>query len=172
MIQNLKEKYIFDVVHTHLYAWKEAFRGILSDSLLNELEIGDFISSWKYIMDEDDRTNLIYVTELDRAVGFVAFGPSQEITASFNYEIHGIYVHPDHWGQRIGSQLMTEALHNLKTEDDCRGVFLWVMAGNARSRQFYEKLGFEVTEETRTSARYEEEFEEIKYTYLTNNYDG
>ena len=172
MVKPLEEKYIFDIVNAHLKAWQKAFTGILSESLLDELEIGDFIGNWKCVLDDESRTNLIYVNDLDRAIGFVSFGPPKETCDLFNHEIYGIYVHPDHWGKQIGYQLMCEAMDKIQTQEDFKGIFLWVMAGNAQSREFYEKFGFEATEETKTSSRYDEEFEEVKYIYLTNTSDG
>jgi len=162
MIQTLTEKYIADIASAHVTAWQKAFRGILSDEQLENLKVKDFIDGWKQNISKPGRTNLIWVTEDDQAVGFVAFGePDDEHTES-RAEIYGIYVHPDYWKKGIGYKLMLDAVSK---QESSNGVFLWVMTKNEASRKFYQRFGFVPTNETRVSSRNGDQFEEVKYQY-------
>ena len=165
MIQSLIEKYIPDISAAHVAAWQKAFRGILSDELLDNIKVEDFEQGWKHNISKKERTNLIWVTENDKAVGFVSFGKSYDKAGKIQTEIYGIYVHPNHWGKGIGYQLMKNAVSKISVEENSNGVILWVMTKNTASRNFYERFGFFPTNKTRISKRNNEPFEEIKYQY-------
>lgn len=60
--------------------------------------------------------------------------------------LHGLYVHPDHWGSGVAGALLDAALAALP---DCPEVKLWVLDENRRARRFYEKRGWRANGETR-----------------------
>jgi len=163
MIQPLIEKYIPDISVAHVAAWQKAYRGILSDEQLDNLQVENFIKGWKHNIFKKGRTNLIWVTENDKAVGFVSFGKPYDENEKIQAEIYGFYVHPDFWKKRIGYQLMKNAVLKISKQENFNGVILWVMTKNRASRNFYERFGFSQTKETKISKRNGEEFEEMKY---------
>lgn len=165
MIKRLEVKYINDVAVAHRLAWQKAFRGILSDELLDGLRDDEFVAGWQDMVTRTERTNLVKVLDSGKTVGFVSFGPPYRRDENSNAEIYGIYVHPNYWNQGIGYELMKEAIRDLAKKDDYNGVVLWAMIGNKRSRKFYEKIGFEKTDEARISKRGDESFKEIKYQH-------
>ena len=165
MIQLLQEKYISDISIAHLTAWQKAFRGILSDAQLDNLQIENFVKGWQQNIYKIGRTNLIWVTENDKAVGFVSFGKPYDDNEKIQTEIYGIYVHPDFWKKGIGYQLMKNTVLKNSKQENFNGVILWVMTKNTTSRNFYKRFGFSPTKETRISKRNGEQFEEIKYQY-------
>lgn len=165
VIKRLEAKNIDDVAVAHRLAWQKAFRGILSDVLLDGLTDDEFVANWQDIVTRTERTNLVKVLNKSKAVGFVSFGSSYHQDENSNTEIYGIYVHPDYSNRGIGYELMMAAIHYLAKKENYNGVVLWTMARNKRSRKFYEKAGFKVTNETRLSKRASESFEEIKYQY-------
>ena len=80
----------------------------------------------------------------DCIVGFVAFGPCRdEGVGAARAEIWAIYVTPSHWSQGVGSQLWERARSRL-TAQGYRSVSLWVLMGNERAIQFYDRVGFAV----------------------------
>lgn len=161
MIRFLEEGHIPEVAMAQVLAWQKAFRGILSNALLDTLEVADFINNWQTIIQKKERSNLVFLNNKEQALAFISYGPTQE-EESIQAEIYGIYVHPEYWNQNIGSALIEEALLNLQSEFYSE-VILWTMTENTLSRDFYEKMGFQCTEERNTSSRSGEEFEEIKY---------
>ncbi|BCY14431.1 GNAT family N-acetyltransferase [Actinoplanes sp. L3-i22] len=78
----------------------------------------------------------------DRVIGFAGFGPDREDPRLG--ELYAIYVDPDAWGSDAGRLLFETARHGLASPP--RGpafpaMRLWVLAGNARARRFYERAG-------------------------------
>jgi len=74
----------------------------------------------------------------DDLVGFTYVGPSETPGAA---ELYGIHVAPDRVGTGTGRLLMASALGQLRGLGEPRAV-LWVLAGNARARRFYERGGW------------------------------
>lgn len=167
MIISLRPEHIDQVAELHLLAWQKAFKGILSDGFLNSLTTEDFAEGWKGIMGRKERKNLISLNEEEKVTGFVSFGPPYDPQEKLSHEIYGIYVHPDYWGQKVGYELMNAAIERLEKKKNYKGALLWVMKDNDQSRIFYERFGFRSSEEIRISARGDDEFEEVKYEYLT-----
>lgn len=56
-------------------------------------------------------------------------------------EVYAIYLVPAAWSTGTGRALMDAALGGLRAAG-YRRVVLWVLAGNARARRFYDKAGF------------------------------
>ncbi len=85
-------------------------------------------------------TNIVFtnaeiwlIEQADTVAGFIAFRPGW---------IDHLYIHPDHQGRGLGSQLLVfakSANHTLN---------LWTFQCNPRARHFYEKHGFRVVQMT------------------------
>ena len=134
----------------------------MSDTLLNALTDEKFAAGWYRAIGRTDETNLVKIIEPNRAVGFVTFRTGNEGSAS---EVIKIYVHPDHWGQGIGHELIKRAITSLVEAGKDANAILWTMTRNGRGRRFYEAAGWINTHETRISYIGNESFEEIKYQY-------
>jgi N-acetylglutamate synthase-like GNAT family acetyltransferase len=79
------------------------------------------------------------VAELDgEVVGFA----SAERTWADEVELHTLYVHPDRWGEGVGSALL-EVVEAWAAEQDVDRVVAAVFADNAVGRGFLEARGFE-----------------------------
>ncbi|WKN42422.1 GNAT family N-acetyltransferase [Tunicatimonas pelagia] len=163
MIVELKERHISDVAYAQMLAWQKAFEGILSEELLVRLQAEDFESNWKKIIQQTERKNLVWLNEED-AVGFVSFGEPKDEKESADFEIYGIYVHPNYWNRKVGFELMKAAIDRIQQYSPESTVVLWVMKENLRSRKFYERFGFSSNGLNRTSTRNSEAFEEVKYS--------
>jgi ribosomal protein S18 acetylase RimI-like enzyme len=120
-------------------AWREGFRGIVSEDPLPGNE--EWRASLVKSIASDDPSTL--VAELDRTVrGFVTVGSSRDGDAPPDAgEVRALHVDPATWRQGIGSALMEGALTRLR-ERGYRQVTLWSFERNLRSRCFYEALGF------------------------------
>jgi ribosomal protein S18 acetylase RimI-like enzyme len=151
------------VARAHIVAWQRAFRGILSDKLLDGLSVERSEAAWREIIQRENRTNL--VAERNGVVlGYVAFGPAHDCDADMPPpgEIYGIYVHPEYWRLGAGRSMLFQALERLKEQGFAR-VIVWTMADNAISRGFYEKTGFLRDGQERISERHGEQFREIRF---------
>ena len=81
----------------------------------------------------------------DQAVGFGRLRLNNEVE---NYlgkntiELQRLYVHPDHQGKSIGSQLMKQVLEYASKENN-EWIWLGVWERNFKAQEFYVKWGFE-----------------------------
>ena len=53
-----------------------------------------------------------------------------------------IYVHPDHRGKGVGSELMSEIINMAKADETVHTVVSVITSGNAASEHLHEKFGF------------------------------
>jgi GNAT superfamily N-acetyltransferase len=152
---------IADVARAHLAAWQAAYRGTLSDALLNGFSQREFERAWREIIRRPNRKNLVVERE-GRVIGYIGFGPlSDHYDDVATGEIYGLYVHPDHWRRGAGGQLLAAALEQL----DDRGVVqvvVWTMRDNAIGLRFYQKHGFCLDGYGREAERHGERFLEMR----------
>jgi ribosomal protein S18 acetylase RimI-like enzyme len=151
------------VARAHVAAWQKAFRGILSDKLLDSLSVERSEAVWRELLQREGRTHLV-AEQGDVILGYVAFGPAQAPDASALPvgEIIGLYVHPDHWRMGAGRRLLQQAIEALRGRGVPR-VFVWTMAENALAKAFYQKNGFIADGRERTSQRQGESFREVRF---------
>lgn len=139
-IRPLRYKDIEAVVDIHMGGWLSAYKGILADEILDNLDRDRWLQRYRDQAASDGPWHtLIAVT--DRPLGHVAYGPyreqdSEEIDPSVG-EILSIYIDESVYGTGVGAQLMAAALQALPQPE----VRLWVLEENLRARRFYEKCG-------------------------------
>lgn len=147
------------VAAAHSAAWRAAFHGILSDSLLTDFGGVSLEQVWAEIILRPNRLNLVAVHS-GRTIGFVGFQsvPSEAKKS----EVIGIYVHPEYWRLGAGKALLSAATNRMAASG-AHEAFLWTMRENLISRRFYQKEGFMCTQDSRVSVRQGESFTEVKY---------
>lgn len=131
----------------HVEAWREAYRGLVPDTILDGFSIADRISRWERALTarptDDDRR--AWVVESERTVaGFATTGPGRDESApppAGAGEIEAIYLDPSRIGRGFGRALFGHAVDDLLA----RGfgpIVVWVFEANPRARAFYEAAGF------------------------------
>lgn len=113
--------------------WKTAYRGLLSDDLLDRLEVTDQrVASLTERHGAGEVQSL--VAELDgEVIGFIATGACRDDDLPTARELWAIYVLPQHWGTGAGHALV-QAAGQLDV--------VWVLKGNNQAIAFYERQGF------------------------------
>jgi RimJ/RimL family protein N-acetyltransferase len=136
----------------HVQAWKDAYRGLVPDSVLDGRSVEDCTAMWERGIPRGG----VWVGLVDDEVaGFICVGPSREPDAEF--ELYAIYVLARAWDTGLGYELAEAALHGQ------RDVVLWVFDENPRARRFYERFGFRADGTTRTETIGGAELEEVRY---------
>ena len=141
-------------------SWHAAY-----DEILGEETVAETVDSWfareNVVADVNRDERPFFVAESDgEVVGFAIAAPDGDHEAT--YHLYRIYVHPDHWSEGVGTELLAHL------EDELRGrgadrLRLSVFAENETAVGFYESRGFERTDEARDG-----KFDLPRYAYVKN----
>jgi RimJ/RimL family protein N-acetyltransferase len=151
------------VARFHHAAWMDAYRDLLPQKDMDRLTLRHFQNSWKEIMQDKDRTNLVAI-EKAMPVGYASFTPYKK---AGQWELIGIYVNPQSMNKGCGSALFSAVVDAIKEKQGNRLV-VWVIAGNQRAINFYQKHGMSATGKTHEGAQAGLSFEEVQYELLFN----
>ncbi len=140
------------LAHLHIASWKCAYRGIVSNSILNNLDetrrAAAFEKSFEIKL---GKTYLI--EENESVIGFTTFGNCRDDDRDENTgEIWGVYISPDHWRMGYGSKI-TAFAENILRSMNKKEIVLWVLKDNDDARNFYEKIGYVVEGRTKILER-------------------
>jgi ribosomal protein S18 acetylase RimI-like enzyme len=129
----------------HVRSWQFAYRGLLPQAYLDELDPAQRVDQWERSLAEanDGRNGVLVADAGGTLLGFVGYSPSRDGDADQARvgEIDAIYLLPSAWGKGVGRRLMDVALVRL-AEAQFDQVTLWVLDSNARARRFYEAGGW------------------------------
>ena len=138
------------VAEVHVRSWQVGYRGLIADDYLDGLRPED--RARRYTFGAEDPVTIVAVT--DRIRGFASFSPQVG-------ELGAFYVDPQVWGSGLGRTLIVEAERRLAERHEVAG--LWVLAGNARARRFYEAGGWRTDGTTRSDRVWGVAVEEVRY---------
>lgn len=124
------------VSRVYVESWRAAYRGIVPDDYLEQLED----SRWASVLDTPGLTSLLLV-DGDRIVGTAAVCASRWTDFPACGEIVSLYLLPDYIGKGYGAALLQAAMAALQ-EAGFSDILLWVLEENLRAIRFYERLGF------------------------------
>jgi ribosomal protein S18 acetylase RimI-like enzyme len=149
-------------------SWRAAYAGLIE---ARHIERATARPSRLSQPDPSRRTLVAVMREHPVVVGYASFGPERSLLSVHAHpagagrargeggspadaaprtgaglaggtgEVYALYVSPDWWSTGTGRSLMAAALTAL-SEAGYRRAVLWVLAGNARARRFYERAGF------------------------------
>lgn len=155
------------VHRVNVLAWREAYAGILPESVLEERSVylprGDAAAQYDRIRSQPG-CFLVAVDDDDVVRGYLFLRWGQDSKNFVDEDEAGlkeIYVEPGYWGEGVGTRLLDRALDELPDYIDA--VKLEMLAGNRVAQSFYESHGFEQVWST--------EFELDDDTYPTDIYE-
>ncbi len=141
------------IAEVQVASWKAAYRGMMPDSLLDNLHAETRAKRWESIL--ADNASRIFVFELDgHIVGFAGIDAStdEDVDKRNVGEIRAIYLAPNAWRKGYGRQLVDTAIEALRSQG-FGNVTLWVLHNNERAIKFYESLGFQPDGATKIDLR-------------------
>ena len=139
MIRKMEFPDLPRVAEIHVAAWHSAYRGILPDQRLAELNVEEQTELWETtLFRRESRTNLVLLDD-GRIHGWSAIGPARDDDEDPRHtgEIYGVHVHPDSHRRGFGTALLTYA-HGVFRDRGYPESVLWVVEENRNARQFYE----------------------------------
>ncbi len=131
------------IATVHVVAWKETYRGIVADEVLDNLSIQRRTEQWvNSLSDEIHPYHRAFVAEVNgQVVGFASFGAPQIKDSGFDGELFAIYILKATYKMGIGRMLVRSVVKGLR-ELGRKSMLVWVLKDNP-ARGFYEKLGGE-----------------------------
>jgi ribosomal protein S18 acetylase RimI-like enzyme len=151
-----------DIARIHVASWRAAYKGIVKDSILKELDVTAREKTWGQILAQTEFPCYLAASE-NYVFGFAHISRSRDSDRNPSEvgEITSIYVDPDKYRQGNGKLLMNHAMQFF-IESGFSQVDLWVLDGNHLARRFYEHLGFVEEGESKLLGRLG--LKELRYT--------
>lgn len=128
------------IAEIHIAAWRVAYQGILADSRLGALDLGEQTELWEStLFSRKTHTNIVVENE-QLILGWCTFGAARDDDEDRERagEVYGLHVHPEGHRQGFGTALLAHA-HGHFRDRHYREAVIWVVEGNERARAFYEK---------------------------------
>ena len=127
------------IAQVHVESWKQAYRGLMSDEILDDPEFpARRKRMWEAILtDPQYADRAAAVAEQNGAiVGIALTCPPEDADATWDRQLAVLYVLQDHHGSGIAARLVDTALNRSES------AALWVADPNPRAQAFYSKIGF------------------------------
>ncbi len=127
----------------HVQCWKESYRGIVPDSLLDAAKPEDRFEMWRNIV-VNPRRIVIGAWVEGEPVGFAVAGePHERILENEDGQLAALYILQRFHRRGIGRELVRQAAEQWQAMGGT-SMTIGVLAANTRARAFYESLGAEL----------------------------
>jgi len=128
------------IAKLHTENWRLNYRGILSDSYLdNEVE-SERLKTWYEKLKKPAPGQFVMVVESEnKLVGFCSLIINED--AVFGSYIDNLHVSSAQQKSGIGKMMMRDAAIIIAERADTRKMYLWVYEANTNARTAYEKMG-------------------------------
>jgi len=138
LIRQAKPTDLDAIVQVHVGSWRETYRGIMPNEILDNLNAEGRRRYWEGRLQNQKATN--FVAEVDgQVVGFACCGPNRETLKDYDAEVYAIYLMAAHHSKGLGKGLWQSCTDVLKSQS-FQKVVVWVLKDNP-SKQFYIRGG-------------------------------
>ena len=127
-------------------SWKTAFAGILSPEELERCTNLEKAEQMYHSVLRREGCNMAIEFVADQPHCIAAWGTNRCDLGDTVGELISIHSLQNNWAKGYGSAMMEYVLAQLQ-QANYESVILWVFEANTRARKFYEKHGFELTEQ-------------------------
>ena len=140
----------FDVLRVNGAAWREAYDFLPESALPSRDYRPDPSRVSEFYANVQERDAPVFVAVRDgEVVGFAELRWGSDETDSFvpqtDAELKALYVHPDAWGEGIGSELLVASLFAVPPTFE--RLTLQTFRENQPARAFYERHGFSLIDD-------------------------
>lgn len=140
IIRNVKYEDIENVVDIKIDGWKTAYRGIVDEDFLDNMNREKEIEKRKNDWEEN---GFIVAEDAGEVVGFCRYTDFYEDLENFpniDCELRALYVKSNKKRSGIGRKMFTYVVNEFKSKNK-KQMILWCFKANFPSRAFYEKMG-------------------------------
>lgn len=135
--------YADNLAHIMISAWRNGFRGILEDSVIEKYTVfPDVASMFATILASNIGT--MYLAQWNGQPAGLLYWLEEQGDA----RIEALLTIPEVWGKGVSAALMEFAQEAARVSG-CSTIQVWPFAENHRARRFYEKHGFHSTDQIR-----------------------
>jgi ribosomal protein S18 acetylase RimI-like enzyme len=130
------------IAAVNIASWEAAYRGIVSDALLDRATLAERASRWRAMI-SSGAVQILVAEDDAGVVGYCSLEcPSRDVDSDpRTAKIRAFYVAPASFRHGVGSALMARVLAEL-APSAFDAVTLWVLTENPRARAFYARHGF------------------------------
>jgi GNAT superfamily N-acetyltransferase len=139
-------EYTRSLAACHIACWREAYRGLVPDHVLDAFDLGHRADQWDRIRREHPGHPTLAAIGAE-VIGFAATSDSRDESPPAPRELNAMYVRAAWHGTGVAHALMRAVL------DPAADTSLWVFEENPRAQAFYRKYGF-VLDGTRRAERF------------------
>jgi GNAT superfamily N-acetyltransferase len=138
------------IARLHVEVWRQSFRGLVSDDLLQTLSVERSVPMWADIL--GNRDAVVHVAEVNAppsegskseeskiAVGFGSAAPAQSALLGASGEVIALFVREQFKRRGLGRALFSRLVDGLSASGH-RSAGAWVLTNNRDSRSFYEAM--------------------------------
>lgn len=139
---------LHDALWVNKLAWKEAYRDLLPEGFIEGMPIEPPNEQVEEVFDTiggDDEVFLIAVDDTNTINGYIYLrwgSETKDFVGKTEAGLKEIYVHPDYWGQGIGTALLNDALEMVPSSIEA--VRLEMLSGNKAAHEFYLARDFKI----------------------------
>lgn len=128
------------IARAHTDSWQSSYRGILPDTVLDRIDVGQRAETRRRILRDRSIYQLVaYDLTHHDIVGFCDAGPSRR-HVPYAGELYAIYIVQR--AKRYGlGQDMFERVQAQLVREGMRSMIVWVLDNNHHARRFYEAMG-------------------------------
>ena len=120
-------------------SWRSAYRGLVSDDVLDSLSYETQASRWNDILQRPDQHTFVVEEKSGTVIGFANGGPERRGDLGFAGELYAIYILDEYHGKGMGRMLFSHFASAL-LDSDVTDMMVWVLK-DSPYRAFYEVLG-------------------------------
>ncbi|QUR67621.1 GNAT family N-acetyltransferase [Mycobacterium spongiae] len=126
------------VARVHVRSWQAAFRGLIAQDYLDNLDPELWAAGYTFGRMGLRLPSTIVAVDGSQICGLATTGLCRDKDLANFGELMAIYVDPEYLHTGVGRLLIATARQRLG-QLGVRGAVLWVLDGNVRARQFYER---------------------------------
>lgn len=132
------------IANVIIATWKACYRGIVPDNFLDSLTTEKHEELFRNNIASKTETILVLENDRNQIVGMVSGG--QDRSKQYDCELVAIYILPEYQKKGHGKRLFQQLIQAHK-QNQFKSMIVWTFRDN-RDKEFYEKLGGRVSEET------------------------
>ena len=161
IIRKAKSEDIEKIANIKVRCWQIAYRNIIADEYLDNMDIEYTIEKNKRIFEQ---YNIIVAELKNEVIGFCRYDYNNYYEEeNVDCELIALYIKPEMKRHGIGRKLMKYAINEFKNSKKEK-MILWCLKENYPSRAFYESMGGKASK-IKSKKFGENEYELISYLY-------